>query len=169
MPHLPTLAAIALGANLQEPQAQIRAAMSALATLPKSAVICTSSIITTEAVTVGKVSPGGSYHNAAAIISTTLSATELLAQLQTIERTLGRDRSTQPHGAPRTIDLDLVLYGNLVLTSPALTVPHPSMHERTFVLIPLAEIAPEMMIPTMGRTVATQLATLLGAQSGASR
>ena len=169
LPASPTLAAIALGANLKHPTAQIRAALGALAGLPSTGVVSTSSIIITEAVTVGQVSPGGSYHNAAAIIATTLSATELLAHLQTIERILGRDRTTQPHGAPRTIDLDLVLYGNLILTTPALTVPHPSMHERTFVLIPLAEIAPEMLIPTVGRTIAAQLATLRSAQSGASR
>ena len=90
--------------------------------------------------------------NAAAVGLTTLSPRETLDALLDIERDLGRER---PHvGAPRTIDLDLILYGDVVLEIPGLTVPHPRFRERRFVLEPLAEVVPDWVDPVTGRTIA---------------
>jgi 2-amino-4-hydroxy-6-hydroxymethyldihydropteridine diphosphokinase len=88
------------------------------------------------------------------MIGTTASARELLDSLLELERRLGRDRTASPPGGPRTIDLDLLLYGDATIDQPGLEVPHPRLHERRFVLEPLAEIRPRLVIPKRGRVSA---------------
>jgi len=101
------------------------------------------------------VGPGeqGLYLNTAAVLETSLSPKNLLAGLLEIERALGRDRAAGERWGPRVIDLDLLLYGGLTLDEPGLQVPHPRMHERAFVLVPLAEVARDWAVPGTGRTV----------------
>jgi len=100
------------------------------------------------------------FLNAAALLETQLEPLELLEELLRIERTLGRDRSKTVSKGPRVLDLDLILFGDMVMQSPALTLPHPAMRERRFVLEPLAEIAPAMVDPLTGKTIAELLAVL---------
>ena len=104
-----------------------------------------------KAVHVGGPAGQGRYLNAAAELDTSLPADELLRTLLAVEQRLGRER--QERYGPRTIDLDLLLYGTLTSESPELTLPHPRMHEREFVLQPLAEIAPNLVHPELGRTI----------------
>jgi 2-amino-4-hydroxy-6-hydroxymethyldihydropteridine diphosphokinase len=109
------------------------------------------------------------FVNAAMLLETELEPLELMRELLAIERTMGRDRAAAPAKGPRVIDLDLLLMGDVVLSGARsvdgpteLTLPHPAMAERRFVLEPLAEIAPEMADPVSGRTVAEMLARLVG-------
>ena len=134
-----TRAWIGLGANLGQPQAALRQAVHALAALPGTQVLRTSSLYRSAPVDAG----GPDYFNAVAEIATLLEPHPLLAALQAIEHGAGRERPYR--NAPRTLDLDLLLYGDLRITSPQLTVPHPRMHERAFVLRPLAELAPQQV------------------------
>jgi len=94
------------------------------------------------------------FLNAAALLETELSPLDLLHALLAIEHAMGRDRSTAPPKGPRIIDLDLLLYGDVILQTPELTLPHPAMHERRFVLAPLSEIAPKMQHPTLHQSIA---------------
>jgi 2-amino-4-hydroxy-6-hydroxymethyldihydropteridine diphosphokinase len=155
------LACIALGSNLGDRAATIQSAFSALAALPGTRLIAASDIIETPPA--GPI-PQGTYLNAASCLETSLSPHELLTQLLRIEHAHGRDRSTQQRWGPRTLDLDLLLYGDRIIHEPGLTIPHPRLHERPFVLIPLAQIAPDVLVPTLGRTVADLLADLSGPQ-----
>ncbi len=98
------------------------------------------------------------YYNAAAMIETTLAPHELLSELHRIERELGRRRENEPRHGSRTCDLDILLFGQEVIETDELTIPHPRMHERLFVLRPLASIAPQAVHPTLRRTVAELLA-----------
>jgi len=133
---------IALGANLGDAVAAIRQAVVCLNALPLSVVKKTSSLYKTAPLeTLPGHAPGGDYINAVLEMQTQLPAPMLLHSMQQIERAAGRER---PHSnAPRTLDLDLLLYGDGRIDSAQLTVPHPRMWQRAFVLVPLSEIAPE--------------------------
>ena len=146
----PVRATIALGANLGDSAHTLRAAVSAMAALPLTQLVRASSLYRSAPV----AASGPDFINAVALIDTQLSAPQLLAQLQAIEQDFGRQRSTR--NAPRTLDLDLLLYGSAQIYSPALTVPHPRMYQRAFVLLPLAEIAPEWVSTEQLRAVADQ-------------
>lgn len=143
-PAAPRLAWIGLGANLGEPQLALRSALDELSALPQSRLLRHSSLYRTAPVDAG----GPDYLNAVAQIETGLEAATLLARLQAIERRHGRRRGVR--NAPRTLDLDLLLYADECIATPGLTVPHPRLHERAFVLVPLAELAPELAIPGWG-------------------
>ena len=138
--------AIALGSNLGDRAAHLDYAVSRLSTFLFS--LSVSRRHDTEPVGVG-VQP--TFLNGAVVGETGLSPRELFETLQTIERERGRERPFP--GAARTLDLDLILYGNRIIDEPGLTVPHPRFRERTFVLGPLAEIAPELVDPVSGLTV----------------
>lgn len=146
--------AIALGANLGDRAGQIAQAVAALADVVEGLRV--SSLH--ETAPVGVPLPQPAYLNAAAVGWTDLSPRALLDRLLAIERALGRAR---PHpNAPRTIDLDLILYEAQVLAEPGLHVPHPRFRERAFVLAPLAEVAPDMRDPVTGLRVEDLLARL---------
>jgi len=147
---------IGLGANLGEPEAQVRRAIAALGTFPRSRLLAASSLYRSAPVGVGEQPD---FINAVAEVETALGARALLEELLTAEARFGRERPTP--GAPRTLDLDLLLYGDQVIAAPGLVVPHPRMHERAFVLMPLAEIAPDVSIPRKG-SVKALLAACLG-------
>ena len=146
---------IGLGANLGEPESALREALLALAELPDSRLAASSSVYRTAPID----SSGPDYLNAVARLDTRLSPLALLAGLQCIEQAHGRERPYR--NAPRTLDLDLLLYGAERIASAALTVPHPRLHERAFVVRPLVEIAPQLSIPGRGR-VADLLAAVAG-------
>ncbi len=132
----PVSAYVGVGANLGDPLAAVRAALNALARLPGTVRVANSALYRTAPV----AAQGPDFVNAVAHLSTTLAPQALLAALQSIELEAGRER---PYlNAPRTLDLDLLLYGDLALESSALTVPHPRMHERAFVLVPLSDLVP---------------------------
>lgn len=137
---------IALGSNLQDPATQIAAALAALDQLPESQVISRSSLYQTAPVGYDQQPD---FINAAATLMTSLEPLALLRALLALETQFGRERPFP--NAPRVLDLDLLLYDDLVMNTPELTLPHPRMHERAFVLLPLSEIAPELIIPDKGR------------------
>jgi 2-amino-4-hydroxy-6-hydroxymethyldihydropteridine diphosphokinase len=141
-----TRAYVGLGANIGDRRAAIRAALDALAATPNVRVLAVSTIRETDPV--GYVDQPR-FLNAAAAVETELGARELLEELLRIERSLGRRREG-PRFGPRTIDLDLLLFGDEVVDEPGLTVPHPRLHERAFVLDPLAELAPGLVVPGLG-------------------
>jgi 2-amino-4-hydroxy-6-hydroxymethyldihydropteridine diphosphokinase len=140
-----TLAYVALGANLGDPAATVRAAFAALTELPATRLVAASSLYRTAPVGL-KNQPD--FINAVAALDTPHTATELLDDLFAIEARFGRVRSVR--NAPRTLDLDLLLHGDTACAGPRLTLPHPRLHERAFVLAPLAEIAPALLIPGLG-------------------
>lgn len=137
---------IALGSNLKAPQQQLQAGFAALARLPNTRVIGQSSLY--RSAPVGYVNQPD-FVNAVAAIHTTLAPHALLDALLAIEREQGRVREFA--NAPRTLDLDIALYGERRVQEPGLSIPHPRMHERAFVLVPLAQIAPEAVVPGHGR------------------
>lgn len=140
-----TLAYIGLGANLGNAAAQVRNAFDELDRMPHSRVLRRSSLY--RSAPIGHADQPD-FINAAAQLETGLPAERLLAELRGIEDHHGRTRSFA--NAPRTLDLDLLLYGRQTMNSAELTLPHPRMHERAFVLMPLAEIAPELAVPGRG-------------------
>ena len=136
-----TRAYVGLGANLGDREATIRAAAAAL-----PGVVAVSELRETEPVGVANQPP---FLNGAAALETELSARELLDSLLAIERELGRER--RERWGPRTIDLDLLLYGEERIDEPGLAVPHPRLHERRFALEPLADLDPDLVVPGRGR------------------
>lgn len=144
-----SVAYVALGANLVDPVTQIRAAFEALARLPHSQLLRASSLYRTAPV---GIHGQPDFINAVAAIDTSLTPHALLDALFTIEAQFGRRRDF--HHAPRTLDLDLLLFDDRVIDSPALQLPHPRLHLRAFVLEPLVEIAPSSRIPGRGEAVA---------------
>jgi 2-amino-4-hydroxy-6-hydroxymethyldihydropteridine diphosphokinase len=136
---------IALGSNLADPAAQVRRAFDALAGMRDSRLVAHSSLYRTAPVGYAEQPD---FINAVALIETRLPAAELLHALLDIEHQFGRVREFR--NAPRILDLDLLLYDDLIHHEHGLTVPHPRMHERGFVLAPLVEVAPDIVIPGRG-------------------
>ncbi|WP_313317412.1 2-amino-4-hydroxy-6-hydroxymethyldihydropteridine diphosphokinase [Stenotrophomonas sp.] len=141
------MACVGLGANLGDAQATLRAAVAALAALPRCRLLAASRQYRTPAWG-NEAQPD--FINAAVALETTLPAEELLAQLLATEQSFGRVRLPGQHWGPRTLDLDLLLYGEQVIDLPQLKVPHPYLHERAFALLPLADIAADAVIPGHG-------------------
>ncbi|MFM2253241.1 MAG: 2-amino-4-hydroxy-6-hydroxymethyldihydropteridine diphosphokinase [Pseudomonadota bacterium] len=150
MQREPVEAYIGLGANLGDPMAALRQALGRLAELPDTEVLRASGLYGSTPVD----SSGPDYVNAVACVRTRLTAPALLSALQAQENQAGRERPYR--NAPRTLDLDVLLYGSARMAGPVLTVPHPRMTERAFVLMPLAEIAPDLVSATQLAAVSDQ-------------
>lgn len=139
------IALVGIGANLGDARANVADALARIETQPGCRLVASSSLWRTAPID----SSGDDYINAVALVDTSLDAHALLDVLQAIETAHGRERPY--HNAPRTLDLDLLLYGDAVIDTLRLTVPHPRMHERAFVLAPLLEVEPDAVIPGRGR------------------
>ncbi|NIV17766.1 MAG: 2-amino-4-hydroxy-6-hydroxymethyldihydropteridine diphosphokinase [Woeseiaceae bacterium] len=146
LPWRRRLAYIGLGSNLDSPEAQVERAIRRLDSIPRSNVVARSSLYRSAAF--GPVEQPD-FINAVAALSTRLSSGRLLAELKRLEEAMGRRPAVR--WGPRRIDLDLLLYGEDVVDRPGLKVPHPGIAERNFVLLPLREIAPELVVPGLGR------------------
>ena len=147
---------IGLGSNLGDRELKLLAAIAELGRLPGTRVTALSHFYETEPV--GEV-PQGNFYNAAACIATVLPPRELLAELKRIETEVFR-RVPSGRWGPRSMDLDILLYADLVLADERLTIPHPRLAERRFVLQPLADIAPSLVHPSFGSSIAELLAAL---------
>ena len=141
----PVTAYVALGSNLEDPVRQLRSGLEALGKLPHTRVVRASSFYRSAPV---GYADQPDFVNAVAAIETELAPRALLDELLAIERHHGRVRDFP--NAPRTLDLDIVAYGDRIVDEPGLAIPHPRMHERAFVMVPLAEIAPDAVIPGRG-------------------
>ncbi|MEY2619215.1 MAG: hypothetical protein RL522_2217 [Pseudomonadota bacterium] len=146
----PVIAFVGLGANLGDPVAAVRQALSDLSRLPQTRQVAASDLYRSAP----HEAQGPDFINAVVMLETSLTAPELLAHLQGLEQAAGRERPW--HHAPRTLDLDLLLFGDSRIDSPTLTVPHPRWTQRAFVLRPLAQVAPERVTPHMLAAVAGQ-------------
>ncbi|MBZ0137260.1 MAG: 2-amino-4-hydroxy-6-hydroxymethyldihydropteridine diphosphokinase [Planctomycetes bacterium] len=155
---MPAEAYIALGSNLGDREVNLREALKRVGALPRTKLLRESSLI--ETAPVDSPDGAGTFLNGVAQIETNLSPRELLEALLDIEKQLGRDRAGQPRNAPRTLDLDLLLYGTQIIDEPGLQVPHPRMHEREFVLWPLLQIASRLADPRTGEPYAEAYARL---------
>ncbi|SHM56613.1 2-amino-4-hydroxy-6-hydroxymethyldihydropteridine diphosphokinase [Phytopseudomonas punonensis] len=142
---------IGLGSNLAEPAEQLRQALASLAQLPATRLVSVSSLYVSDSLLPGQPR----YTNAVAALDTDLQALALLDALQAIE--LGQGRERHERWGPRTLDLDILLFGNRQIDEPRLRVPHSQMHLRAFVLYPLAEIAADLQLPD-GSPLSTLLA-----------
>jgi 2-amino-4-hydroxy-6-hydroxymethyldihydropteridine diphosphokinase len=149
------VAFVGLGANLGDAAATLRRALQDIAASPQVHGMQASPVYRSAPVD----ADGPDYLNAVARVETTLEPRALLLRLQAIERAHGRERPYR--NAPRTLDLDLLLYDDAVIDSPELVVPHPRLHERAFVLRPLSDLAPDLVVPGRGR-----LAGLLAVVAG---
>lgn len=160
----PTLAFVGLGSNLGDSAEVLRAAARALDAAPHTRLLRLSSLYRTPA---WGLTDQPDFVNAVAMLETGLSARELLAAMFAIEREAGRARRADgsDRWGPRTLDLDLLLYGEAVIDEPGLHVPHPHLHERAFALVPLLEIAPEAVIARRGPA----RVALQGVETGAIR
>jgi 2-amino-4-hydroxy-6-hydroxymethyldihydropteridine diphosphokinase len=138
---------VALGSNLDDPRTQVLRGLEALSRLPRTTVLARSRLY--RSAPWGVIDQPG-FVNAAAELETALAPRGLLDGLLDLERAAGRDRTGQRWG-PRILDLDLLLYGNVELDEPGLRLPHPHLHERAFVLLPLADLAPDLEVPGRGR------------------
>jgi 2-amino-4-hydroxy-6-hydroxymethyldihydropteridine diphosphokinase len=147
---------LGLGSNVGDRKLALRSALAKIGKTPHIELIRASTILENPAVGGPPDSPP--FLNAAAEIRTTLGSHALLHALLGIERSMGRSRREK--WAPRTIDIDILLYGDQIISSDELVVPHPLMHERRFVLQPLAEIAPDLLHPTLQMTIAGLLESL---------
>ncbi len=144
----PIDAFVGLGANLGDAEASVRSAILALGELPRTQLQSASRLYASPAW--GREDQPD-FINAVAWLRTTLTARELLDHLLAVEREFGRERAEGERWGPRTLDLDLLLYGDSRIDAPGLQVPHPYLHQRAFALLPLLEIAPEVVIPGQGR------------------
>lgn len=160
--HEAVHAYVALGSNLDDPAGRVRSAIRALGRLPDTALLAYSALYRTAPV---GYADQPDFINAVALLRTALSPGALLTELMALEREAGRERSV-PNG-PRTLDLDLLLHGDTVSADPQLTLPHPRMHERAFVLLPLAEIAPDLRVP--GNGTVRQLAAHAASEQSVER
>ncbi|MCL5945938.1 MAG: 2-amino-4-hydroxy-6-hydroxymethyldihydropteridine diphosphokinase [Planctomycetes bacterium] len=142
---------IALGSNLGNRAENLHRALAAMTRLPTTRVERVSDFINTAPV--GGPPGQGDYLNAAVRLATDLLPEKLLLALFAIERDTGRDRRCEIRHGPRIIDLDVLLYDNLLINNQELEIPHPRMHERVFVLRPLAQIAPELIHPRLGKSI----------------
>lgn len=139
-------ACVALGSNLDDPRAQVRRGFEALAALPQSRLLARSRLYRTPP---WGITEQPDFINAAARLETSLPPRALLDALRAIETRAGRVRGVR--NGPRILDLDLLLYGDRIVDDPDLVVPHPRLHERAFVLLPLADVAPGLDVPGYGR------------------
>ncbi len=156
--NAPTIACVGLGGNVGDAAATLREAIAALDALPETRLLRASRLYRTPA---WGHREQADFVNAAARLETRLDARGLLDALLEVERQFGRDRGeAHERWGPRTLDLDLLLFGEAVIDEPGLRVPHPHLHERAFALVPLAEIAPDAAIPGRGtvRSVAADVA-----------
>lgn len=153
---IPAVAYVALGSNLGDRRAHLDNALAALAELPGVSAVVPSDFYDTDPV---GPQDQGRFLNAAARLETTRGPEDLLEQLLTLERRLGRPpREDRQHWGPREIDLDLLLHGDTVLDRPGLTLPHPRLHERWFVLRPMCDVAAEVPHPLFRQTMRELLA-----------
>ena len=152
-PH--ALGCVGIGANLGDAQAAVLRAIEALGRLPSTRLVQASSLYRSAPVDAG----GPDFINAVALVETPLAPLQLLDALQSIENAAGRERPYR--NAPRTLDLDLLLYGDQSMASERLTLPHPRMNERAFVLVPLHEVAPHLVDVSRLAAVAGQRITRL--------
>lgn len=157
---------IALGSNLGDRRAAIEDAVLRIRATPGVRLIASSSIMETDPV---GLAAQPRFLNAVIHVQSTLGPHELLRRLLQIECEAGRDRSESPKWGPRTLDLDLLMYGDVEIQSPDLTIPHPRMHERWFVLAPLAEIAAQTLVPGLAMTVGELLCRQTPQGLGAER
>jgi len=144
------IATLGVGANLGDPRTAVRKAIADLAQLPSTVTVAVSSLYGSAPLD----ADGPDYVNAVVQVRTALSPDALLAALQVIEQQAGRERPYR--NAPRTLDLDILLYGEHLVDREDLQIPHPRMWQRAFVVLPLAEIAPDLVSPTQAQAVAGQ-------------
>jgi len=144
---LPITAFVGLGGNLGDAVATLRSALQALNGLPESHLLRASSLYRTPA---WGLQQQADFINGVAMLETRLDPRALLEALLGVERDFGRERQAGSRWGPRTLDMDLLLYGGATIAEPGLHVPHPHLHERAFALVPLLEIDPDILIPGQG-------------------